>query len=501
MTSSFLRSIAIVAIGGTLTSPSLAFAALTLDPSLDGDGFALVNFSSNLDSTRDLAVDSDGSMVLVGMSRQGNFDYLAVSRLDQDGALVEGFGTDGKLTLLPGGTPQQFGGADGRAVAIQPADHKIVIAGTWNENTGSGPSVMVVRLLSNGTPDPDFGNAGVVLLDFPGLFGPVTEEIELQDDGAILLGGGSNNPSSVKGFLTRLTSTGQVDTDFATNGLFLMDNVVASTPIAFVAIHQVTSGKIVAAGGSEDLSVIRLTGDGALDDTFSGDGVASVNVGFYSLSGFAIPTYEDTIAAVVLGDGRILIGGRTMGETLSTPILARFTSAGALDESFGTNGLLVPAGAPNGSAVFGIAPRASGDFVVTGLGMVSTQISQNGSLSSKLNTGFPPQAINALLTLDDGRVVGAGEQNISGADYASVAMRLDATDLSEAACTACGELNGDCRITTTDALSALRMAVGQTLPNLRADMDGNGSVTASDALAILRLAVGTGAPSVKCQPG
>lgn len=57
-----------------------------------------------------------------------------------------------------------------------------------------------------------------------------------------------------------------------------------------------------------------------------------------------------------------------------------------------------------------------------------------------------------------------------------------------------GDLNGDGRVTTTDARAALRVAVKlepQTALTLRlADLNGDGAVTTADARAVLRKAVG-----------
>jgi hypothetical protein len=55
----------------------------------------------------------------------------------------------------------------------------------------------------------------------------------------------------------------------------------------------------------------------------------------------------------------------------------------------------------------------------------------------------------------------------------------------------CGDANGDEAITATDALVALRTAVGSTQCDLcLCDVNSSGTITATDALAILRRAVG-----------
>ncbi len=62
----------------------------------------------------------------------------------------------------------------------------------------------------------------------------------------------------------------------------------------------------------------------------------------------------------------------------------------------------------------------------------------------------------------------------------------------------CGELTGDCAVTASDALAALRMVVGLDDGVSEADMDNNGTITAVDALGILRVAVGVDLQSSVC---
>lgn len=59
----------------------------------------------------------------------------------------------------------------------------------------------------------------------------------------------------------------------------------------------------------------------------------------------------------------------------------------------------------------------------------------------------------------------------------------------------CGDANGDARITVTDALMALRTAIGDgNCPLSICDYNGDGKLLSSDALAILRVSVGQAIP-------
>ncbi|HYB98907.1 MAG TPA: hypothetical protein VEC57_07185 [Candidatus Limnocylindrales bacterium] len=62
----------------------------------------------------------------------------------------------------------------------------------------------------------------------------------------------------------------------------------------------------------------------------------------------------------------------------------------------------------------------------------------------------------------------------------------------------CGELTGDCNVSASDGLLALKMGVGQVEEVPEADLSLDGQVTAVDALAVLRVAVGSLPPTLSC---
>jgi uncharacterized delta-60 repeat protein len=84
---------------------------------------------------------SDGKIVAVGYSSDGSRNVFAAVRFTTTGALDTSFGAGG-VTTIGVGT-----GSDDRAyaLAIQPSDGKLVLAGT--STTSSGSSVAVVRLM------------------------------------------------------------------------------------------------------------------------------------------------------------------------------------------------------------------------------------------------------------------------------------------------------------------------------------------------------------------
>jgi hypothetical protein len=70
-------------------------------------------------------------------------------------------------------------------------------------------------------------------------------------------------------------------------------------------------------------------------------------------------------------------------------------------------------------------------------------------------------------------------------------IAIDTTTTTVVETSVCGDANGDGGVTASDALGALRTAVGSgSCPTGTCDVDDNGTVSAADALRILARAVG-----------
>jgi uncharacterized delta-60 repeat protein len=104
----------------------------TLDPAFSGDGRVVTEVAPTLDYAEDLEVQADGKIVAGGSASYFRPDskFLLV-RYDAAGLLDPSFSGDGELVI------NFTNGADeGYGIALQPADGKIVVAGTASGSKG-----------------------------------------------------------------------------------------------------------------------------------------------------------------------------------------------------------------------------------------------------------------------------------------------------------------------------------------------------------------------------
>src|SRR5205823_6201352 len=143
----------------------------------------------------DLAVQSDGRIVLAGVDGQpSDFgippqNVFAVARYTPEGQLDATFGAGGKVTVSIGA--QKINDI-ARALAIQ-GDGRIVVAGASLGIPGSltppTGAMAVIRLRADGTLDPTFGGGdGKATVDF-GQYEDLANDVLLQSDVKIVLAG------------------------------------------------------------------------------------------------------------------------------------------------------------------------------------------------------------------------------------------------------------------------------------------------------------------------
>ena len=188
---------------------------------------------------------------------------------------------------------------------LQTPDGRIYVIGT--ATTAQGPDIGVARFLPNGEMDLQFGNNGLVTIHADWTeFG---EGCALQDDGSILIAGMTHIidiPTTTKGLIARLDSTGSLDTTFADGGLHTIYYPEVSSSLSDISVQS--DNRIVACGNSgNDMLIHRTLPNGASDPSF-GDG-GSVLLPNSIARSMTIDTSNGSLIVAGSGIARILPNG------------------------------------------------------------------------------------------------------------------------------------------------------------------------------------------------
>src|SRR6185436_17779098 len=117
-------------------------------------GIVLTDVSGGYDEARAVAIDSDGRIVVAGVSGTGSNRNFSIARYNIDGVLDRTFGAGGTVM-----TDFSDGGDVAWTLVIQP-DGRILVAGEGNGDFA------LARYDSHGALDIAFGVGGKVTTDF-----------------------------------------------------------------------------------------------------------------------------------------------------------------------------------------------------------------------------------------------------------------------------------------------------------------------------------------------
>lgn len=393
----FLSLISTLSLIGTAQPASASGSHL--DYLFSNDGKAIINIGDTSESD-DLALQTDGKIVVVGSLNNGGNEDFAIIRLLTNGALDTSFGTGGKVAT-------DFFGRDDNALAvvIQP-DGKIVVAGFAEAGDGDHLSFAIARYNSDGSLDTTFSGNGKNVFYF-GNFVNEANSVALQADGKVVVAGIAQNSNLLHGWgLGRLNANGTLDTSFASMGKATLDfgGDGDTTGMALQA-----DGKIVLTGSAKitqstapDFATARFNSNGSLDTGFGSGGIVLTDLGSIT---------EGAADVKVVPGGKLLVAGSAFTDT-SRIVLVQYNSNGTLDNSFGTGGKLI--GPPGFSRA--LALQANGSITVA-----------SGRSSS---SGFNSYEVTRFFS--DGRVessFGTGGQVVTrftGSSYATgVAIQAD----------------------------------------------------------------------------
>lgn len=354
----------VAGVSGDLTKDSVGLVRYTSQGALDlsfGDGDGIVIAPLNPGDTYDhkvyaLIEDSAGRLVVAGSTdRNGIYDDFYVARFDASGALDASFGSGaGWVTTSVGANGDQANSL------IEDANGNLIVAGTA---IGSGAiDFGIVRYDESGALDATFGGGdGVLKLAVSGSH-DFAHSLVVDNEGFLVLAGYSHNGTDYDFSLVRLDSAGDLDTTFGGGDGIVNTAIEGSEDYANHVVED-GNGNLVVAGrsfnGSDyDFSLAKYDSSGFLDSSFGDGGVVISPLG---------PGNDEAYAMIRDASGNFVVAGLSHTGSTNDFALVRYTASGALDTSFGGgDGIVVfPIGSGDDQA-YSIIEDREGNLVVAG---------------------------------------------------------------------------------------------------------------------------------------
>ncbi|AFZ57397.1 DUF4347 domain-containing protein [Anabaena sp. PCC 7938] len=369
-----------------------------------------------------LAFQSGGKILIGTTAYNGNNTDFALVRYNSDGSLDNSFNSNGiVLSNLGNNTYERA-----TSLLVQ-ADNNIVVAGSTNNNNGTGDHIAIVRYLgaggsTGGAPgqlDSSFSGDGKVTTDFG--FYERAESLAVQSDGKLVVLASTSSGNT----LIRYNLDGTVDTSFGGNGSvpYIGGGFVVS------AVTVQSDGKILVLSGNgngsnQDIRLERYNSNGSIDSSFGNFGKAVFDFG----------GNEYARNLIVQTDGKILVAGESNGQVL----LTRYLATGVIDNTFGGGTGRVFTNLPSTEISNYIALQSDNKILVVSRSysndIVLKRIKQDGTIDNSFGNfgevitnlgGF--ENPRSVAVQADGKILVAGWTDFSGLQIALVRYNSNGT--------------------------------------------------------------------------
>jgi len=356
-----------------------------------------------------MSVQADDKIVCAGV----NNNAVQAVRYLPDGIIDSAFGNNGIASPKILETYPLL-----TSIVLQP-DQKILLASDGYKN--GVPTIVLLRLLPDGSLDENFGRNGIVDSTFG--IGESISHIALQPDGKILVLGWY-----YPGFiLMRYNSNGSLDESFGDEGKAITVFGAGTVPSA---IDVEPDGRIIAAGnygggvGYSKFLLALYTTEGQLDESFGNKGVTTTDFGKYG---------DEIHSITIQSDGKILAAGTTgvrdIGD-VENMALAKYNTDGSLDASFGIAGKTTIVFNDVNSKINDLLVEGDGKILLAGstyqkiyygdLDFVVVRLNSNGILDSGFGTNgitvtdFGSYDGAEAIALQQNKIILAGNNSING---------------------------------------------------------------------------------------
>lgn len=313
------------------------------------------NSANSFSLATDLAILSDGKILICGYYLQGNVYMAFIKKLLSNGQPDNAFGTNGSITV-------NFGTSTSsnylERLAIAPSG-KIYVFGL---NYVNRFQLGIARYTATGVLDNTFSSDGLLIHSFTanGENYPTDIHVEANDD-IVVSGYANSTTTNYRGYLAKFSADGNPVAGFGTSG-----QVMVATGTGFNGIYatlKASDGGFFLTGEAfsqnrNRATLFKVTAQGTLDTGFG-------NNGFTFISASVADGYGMALAQTANG---VYVAGAQYDPALNSyqSMLFAAASNGQPQAGFGTNGLVFTQTTKPGTLPRKLVPLSNGKYLAAG---------------------------------------------------------------------------------------------------------------------------------------
>jgi len=394
----------------------------TLDTTFGTGGIVTTDVQLGSDDVAsDVAIQSDGKIILGGSSDDGSQKKAALVRYNTDGTLDTSFGTSGKVVT----SFELSQASEIKVLKIHALTGNIIVGGNTVVTTNKAKPV-IARYTSSGVLDTSFNTNGIKTLWISSLdnqYLMTVEDLVVQTNGKISAVGWSDFPTmsfSNDNWACRINSNGTMDATFSTDGVNKYNGSFNGNDRAFSMVLKADNTIVV--GGSSDVSaqnyayaMFEIAPTGLLGSTSN-----QISVPFFALD----KSYPYGLGEDV--NGKYVLVGSTGSATSRTFSIARVNANYTIDTTFDTDGKVTTTFGTNAmNEAFDMAIQADNKIVAVGYTGNDFAIARYVGTENLSNTEFDRQNTVAVYPNPAKNIL-----NINLSDYSLVNNSYQILDLN-----------------------------------------------------------------------
>jgi uncharacterized delta-60 repeat protein len=293
-----------------------------------------------------VSVQPDGKVVVASNATdEFGASAFALSRFTVAGVLDDTFGTRGTIVTQLGSSVTEAAASEPIAMGRQ-QDGKLVLVGKGTDRAGND-QIVVARYTSEGL-DRDFGSQGSVVAQLGAGSERFSEGLAIafaRGQRIVIAGNATDASGREQVAIMRLTPSGVLDRTFGQRGVRLAQLGTGAAPSSrALAVAVTPDQRIVLAGDASDrkgqqaLAVARLTASGRYDKKFDKNGRAVIQFGSRCAQCASDAAFSSADTIAIAPGGKVLLGGQASSSNGYNVLVARLTSSGRVDRTFGSKG-------------------------------------------------------------------------------------------------------------------------------------------------------------------